>query len=319
MRTYLNLIILSLLGSVSCQPENGILLEASPKIVINGLITTDSLFGVNISRSIHVVNNENDDVLLLDNARVLVYQNSAVIDSLDNRHVYFNLGADLFLPANYYSKTQYPLAGSEYEITVQVPGMEAIHAKTTIPEVVRIEKVDTTRIQLLVSEDWMCGIGFLCNLKFTDPLEDENYYILYVYIYPFLETMDYVTNLPFECDDPLVEEYIRHGSMMEGIAFSDKSINGKSYTLPISIKGDEIGQPFQNPMGYQSEFHKKTIYFRLYSITREYYKYIQTLNLFYKNYKNPLADPTMVYSNIEGGYGIFAGAAVSSDSIVFYY
>ena len=63
----------------------------------------------------------------------------------------------------------------------------------------------------------------------------------------------------------------------------------------------------------------KTFYFRLYSISSEFFNYIHTLNLYNKNYGNPLADPVITYSNITGGYGIFSGAAVSSDSIVWNY
>ena len=65
--------------------------------------------------------------------------------------------------------------------------------------------------------------------------------------------------------------------------------------------------------------HKKTIYLRLYSITEEYFRYIQTLNLFEKDFGDPLTNPVQVFSNVTGGFGIFAGAAVSSDSIVFNY
>jgi hypothetical protein len=63
----------------------------------------------------------------------------------------------------------------------------------------------------------------------------------------------------------------------------------------------------------------KIVYLRLYNITEEYYQYIQTLNLFLKNYKNPLAEPTQVFSNINGGYGILGGAGVSTDSVIFRY
>jgi hypothetical protein len=65
--------------------------------------------------------------------------------------------------------------------------------------------------------------------------------------------------------------------------------------------------------------HKKTIYLRLYSITEECFRYIQTLNLFEKDFGDPLTNPVQVFSNVTGGFGIFAGAAVSSDSIVFNY
>ena len=135
-------------------------------------------------------------------------------------------------------------------------------------------------------------------------------------------------NMDFLCNDAIVEEkLIGHegGALspnpIRGIAFSDKTINGQKSDLTITISCIAIGLPFwiDDPSYNKDGNHKKVIYFRLYSITEEYYKYIQTLNQYNKDYDNPLADPVQVYSNVTGGYGIFAGAAVSTDSIVFTY
>jgi hypothetical protein len=108
---------------------------------------------------------------------------------------------------------------------------------------------------------------------------------------------------------------------IEGIAFTDKIINGRKSNFAVTILCNDIGLPFyEDDHNYMEDGnHKKIIYFKLYSITEEYYKYIQTLNQYSKSYDNPLSDPVLVYSNVTSGYGIFAGAALSSDSLVFTY
>ncbi|NJO70129.1 MAG: DUF4249 family protein [Bacteroidetes bacterium] len=153
-------------------------------------------------------------------------------------------------------------------------------------------------------------------MQFNDPKNEQNYYLFNVYrgVDDFQRT-----NMEFICNDPVAEEEeLNHGTIKFGVAFSDKAINGKQHRITVTLDGKTLACPFWND---NSPFpsHKTTLYFRLYSITEDYFKYIQTLNLFLKNHKNPLAEPTQVYSNITGGYGIFAGAAVSSDSIVFKY
>jgi hypothetical protein len=301
----------------SCQKEEITVPDTGRKIVINGLITTDSLFNVNLSRSLYITDSNLVEENMLTNARALLYQNGANIDSLEYAEIpYLNLGLDIYVPSNYRSKRLYPLSGEEYEIRVRSPGLPDASAKIRIPGMVKIDHLDTAIVKLSGPfESWESNIRVLCDIEFTDPEYENNYYLLYVYRVPAFYSAS--NNMVFSCQDPVVEEYLNHGTFMEGIAFTDRSISGQKHILRVTLNGKDIGKPFYNDEF--SESHRKAIYFRLCAITEDYYKFIQTLNLFLKNYKNPLAEPTQVYSNIEGGYGIFGGAAVSSDSLVFNY
>jgi hypothetical protein len=304
-----------LLGLFSCQKEN-ISINTERKIVINGLITTDSVFNVNISYSLNfsdtLVFGENS----IDNAFVFIYENSILIDSLKYRpNISVNLGADIYLPSNYASKSKYPLIGHEYEIRIKKVNYPEASAKAYIPTPTPFSIIDTATIYLTKPvEYWESNVRLKCDLEVADPGNISNYYVLYVYRKPdFLGT----SNMEFSCKDPIAEE-LKHGTMMEGLTFSDVSFNGQKHRLSLVLDGRYIGKPFFEEYEiYPAQ--KKIIYFRLYSVTKEYYDYLQTVNLYYKNYINPLAEATQVYSNVEGGYGIFAGAAVSIDSLVFNY
>jgi hypothetical protein len=301
----------------SCQTEEIIVPDTGRRIVINALITTDSLISVNLSRSLFITDSALAEENLLKNAKAFLFENGTYVDSLQYIEIpYINLGVDIYVPSNYRSQRIYPLAGEEYEIRVSSPGLPDASSKIRIPDPVRIEKVDTSVVRLTGTfESWESNIRVLCDIEFTDPANEKNFYLLYVYRIPAFSSAS--NNMVFTCQDPIVEEYLNHGTMLEGVAFTDRSISGQKHLLRVTLNGKDIGDPF-----YQEGFpesHKKSIYFRLYSITEDYYKYIQTLNLFLENYKSPLAVPTQVYSNIEGGYGIFGGAAVSSDSLVFNY
>jgi hypothetical protein len=219
--------------------------------------------------------------------------------------------------------------GKEYKVIVKVPGSQEASSITTIPDLVRIEHVDTSRI-ILSNVPYVSptNLGLKCNIEFTDPANETNYYLFNIYK-NFKESGSMNSdNMGFLCTDPIVEEkLIGHeggalsGDPIRGIAFTDKIINGQKSNFTVTISCTDIGLPF-----WKDDFnninhgnHKKAIYFRLYSITEEYFIYIQTLNQYNKSYDNPLSDPVLVYSNVTGGYGILGGAAVSSDSIVFTY
>jgi hypothetical protein len=317
MRLILPFCVFLVAACISCRKEEVKVPDTGRKIVINGLVTNDSLFNINISRSSYITDSNLPEETLLSDARAFIYESGSMIDSLLYVPIpYINLGVDIYVPSNYRSAKEYPLPGREYEIRVMSPGLPDASASIRIPEPVEIDRVDTTVVLLEGPfESWESNVRILCDIGFTDPADEENFYMLYVYRIPGFSSAS--NNMVFSCQDPVVEEYLNHGTMMEGIAFTDRSLNGQKHILRITLNGKDIGLPF-----FDDEFtgsHKKSVYFRLYSITGDYYKYIQTLNLFLKNYNNPLAAPTQVYSNIDGGYGILGGAAVSSDSLVFTY
>jgi hypothetical protein len=313
------LLVFILAFFISCQKDNQLIPDTGRKLVINGLITTDERFGVNITQSMYITDTSKwlgTDIVT--NLQASIYENSVYVDSLQYNGYHSDYMNMFQMPVNFETLKYRPSACKEYKILVKASGYSDAYATTKIPNLVKIERIDTSRIILEGPLDWWeSKVWLQCNIEFTDPAGTKNFYLLYIYN----TTNNQATSpMAFTCNDPVVEEHLEHGTIPFGIAFSDKSINGKRYKLPIILKGNDIGGPFQdngsgNPF---PQANKTSIYFRLYSITEEYFKYIQTLNLFLKNYTDPLAEPTQVYSNINGGYGIFAGAAVSSDSIIFH-
>lgn len=301
---------------ISCKPEDITISDSGSKTVINGLITSDSLISLNIHTSLKI-----DDTTLIwtsdksyNNAKTLIYENDKVIDSMKYHKIW---SSNYIFNKNYHSDKIRPMPGHTYKISVKNNGMPDAFALTNIPNLVNIESLDTA-VNILSGtfEEWQSNVRLICNISFSDPVNEKNYYLFYVYKRSDNNTAG---EMEFACYDPIIEEKLNHGTLMLGYAFSDKIINGKKHRLTLILDGKNIGLPYYGINDPIFTTHKTTLYFRLYSITEEYYKYIHTLNLFFKNYNNPLGVSTQVYSNVTGGYGIFAGAAVSSDSIVFKY
>lgn len=306
----------------ACQPEEISMPDMGRKIVINGLMTTDSLLSVYVDKSGYVSDTDYVFRTDLDNAKVYIYENSICIDSLSHPYSHY-LGNRIYGLGNYWSKKVKPMPGKEYKILAKVPGLPDATAITRIPSLVRIEKVDTLSFDLVThSQGGVTGnYKFMkCNVVFTDPGNETNYYLFNVCVDPGVEVIGGYRYSEFLSSDPVIEERLTYRSNMsfdftEGIIFSDKIINGKKYSLSVEIPNDwtwRINNP-QNPFSHD----KITVYFRLYSIPEAYFMYIQTMNLYYAKFGKPLSEPVQVFSNITGGYGIFAGAAVSADSIIF--
>ncbi len=285
--------------------------DTGRKIVINGLLTNDSLLSVRIGTSSYILENESgtsEREQDLKEAEVKIYQNGHSVDSLYHTYVDFYDSWNVFVPGNYRSRKFVPKEGNEYLITVNAPGLPEATAHTKIPEIVKIESIDTIHIILPPGEFVFLNTGLSCKIRFTDPLNITNHYLFSVNKEPVARP--FYNNIEINSKDPVIEETL-HSRVIEGIAFSDKVINGQTYTLSIIIKDESIAH-VQTDQGYEGKF---SLHFRLYSIPEEYFRYIRTLNQYSRNFGNPLADPVMMFSNVKGGFGMFTGASVSSVSI----
>jgi hypothetical protein len=169
---HLLLYSLFLLLVCACQKENVEIPDTGRKLVINGLITTDSLLNVRISNSYYIKDPMMGWAIFpeFDSADVRFYRNNIFLDSLhysiqDNRY-------DIYPTSNYKPDKIYPLPGNEYKINVKRPGFPDATATTKIPRLVRIERVDTSRIDV-------SGSNFImnCKIEFTDPPGEKNYYL----------------------------------------------------------------------------------------------------------------------------------------------
>jgi hypothetical protein len=315
----------------ACQQEKIEIPNNGRKIVINGLITTDNLINVAIRQSFNLKTFGRGEHYFNDSASVYIFQNDTCIDSLyyddeGSHHAYFY--SDEQVISNYYSKSVYPLPGKEYSILVKKNGLPDATSKTIIPDVVKIEKIDTSRIKVApdtTQTDYLITDDILiCNIEFTDPANENNYYYFDVinHFYSYCVYYNYDVNpnvldtqifhtgrsAYINCTDPIVDEKLETG----GLIFSDKLINGRKYKLSISLNAGPMSRGSFTPL-------KSVFYFRLHSISKEYCTYIKALKLYSKNYDNPLSEPVFVNSNVIGGYGFFSGSAVSSDSVVFKY
>lgn len=322
-----------LLLITACVKDTLNITDSGRRITINGLITSDSCFSVKISRS-ELLNDISvssyNTLYSIDNAKVLVYMNDNYVDSLS--YIFLGSGSPfegpyIFRMGNYSSRNMIPMPGNKYKIVVKAPGLPDATAAVTIPNLVKIERIDTFRtiVPLQYPDPYITtNVQLTCNVIFTDPGNEINYYMLNIY-FVYYTSWGFKNSiiLNFFCDDPIPEEkFARFGTYgheeLQAVAFSDKIISGKKCSFPVTIELRDLGFPFY-PVPEETDTHKKNVYFRLYSISEEYYKYLQTLNKYEKNYNNPLSDPVLVNSNISGGYGILGGAAVSSDSLVFTY
>ncbi len=275
--------------------------EKDKKIVLNGLINTDSLFSVNVSKSLNILDVE--DVKYLDNATVSIYENGNFIEELN----YISGG-------NYKSSFFVSSEGKTYKVKVDVPEMQSASAETFIPEA-SISDLTIDTITTIYEEEFYSYKGLKCNIGFNDLSNEENYYWFCItgkrahYEWDSVNHEEIITyeqgNIYFNSNDPVIESWVSGGY---GFIFSDKLFNGSNIDFNIYL---------EKYMLY--DLDTNVLHFNVNSISEDFYLYAATYNSHMEAQNDPFTEPVQVYSNIENGYGIFAGYSTVSDSITVCY
>jgi len=312
-----------LLINFSC--EQSIEVELPPvdeKIAVKGLFSTDKVFSVEISHSKHIF--DTTGTFHLDNVVVDLYENNTFIETLENTGSIYR-GLKFVSLSGFVCNEE-----NTYTINVSADGFETVFAETTVPEPVQILMVDTSTV-IAELPDWYFGhLGpsnqirplLECRIRFKDLPGISNYYTLQVETQDLRQKVDSLGNiswgfsgtgqLPYISYDQIVEYLINNEDAIimfeeiynyEQVCFSDKLINGEEYELVILL---------------DKKLLKGKTYFKLYSLSMEYYLFIKSLNMRPKPHYDPFAEPVQVYSNIQNGVGIFAGASVSVDSSIVF-
>ncbi len=264
------------------------------KIVLNSLITPDSLIEIHLSESESILK-AGLSIDIIENASVQLYENNSFATLL----LYTGEGC-------YVSSDFYPREENQYRVEVSVPGKNPVSSSVLIPDPVKIISIDTNIISS--NKEWA---ELQVRLKFVDPKEIDNYYIVKAKTFgrdpinPALSGFGPM-NVYLESESPIISQY---GKPEGGLVFSDKLIDGSTHELSIDL----IFYPFG------SDSLSTFIYFYLQSISESYYYYVVSKAMQEELTDNPFAEPVQVYNNIEGGLGIFGAYSSSVDSFRLYF
>jgi len=248
------------------------------KLVVNSLLAPSDSVKVNISKSISVL--ENDTVNYIENAEVQFYCQNKLVNTMNY------LGSGM-----YYLNTSIT-TGNEYSIIVDVSDFETITANSVIPGPSQILSVDT----ISIDDEYL-----YCEIELRNDLTSLNYYLLEVESkYPLLNSDSTLTNQVDIINSELIIENGDLGEELERLVFTGEVLQDSVYALGFILDKETL----------KSGAHSSnTLYIHFKKISEEYYLYV-------KSYYASESKQDEVYSNVENGYGIFAGYCLNTDSLV---
>ena len=270
--------------------------------VVGRLINTDfdTIFdfsavnnlGFLISRSKSVLDPE--DFSLIENADVLLTGD----DGTNLRYFYDDRSGNYY-PANIGTPNFETLSINEnttYELMVDIPGEELITAVCKTESFGKIGAVDVTLNDINGDENFRLD---RLQIEIDDP-SGENFYFLRVnYLY------DVVFEDGFELRDRRSGFIYNASSLLSGEAdtFTDELFDGKSETLEFWSERYTGGDENLKSGSYEEP---DVMVVSLWGLTKEEYNFRKSINNNRDAQDNPFAEPTIVFSNIENGLGIFS-------------
>lgn len=266
-----------------------------PFPVLNGVLYADSVITVHVSLSQEL--NENQ-LPMVDNALVVITEDSLVWDTLS------------YVDGRYIS-SMVAKASHHYWIEATVPSVGAVNSHCFVPALPRY--LGATHIdEAGVDEESVAYPGV--DIQFATSQNKEEYFELAVQICrydPYFATIHSFTDpvLLFEGDFGFMEP--------SEVVFSNQIINNSNYTVRLHYSShsnyiDAHGVPYM-------DLHPLKIVMR--SVSKDYFLY-QKSRYMYEICVYPMFNFTAqstfdLYSNVNNGYGIFAGASSFVSDTIF--
>ena len=292
------LCITSLVVFFSCQKVLDLDAETkTPKLVVNSLFNDQNSWEVKVTKSLSVLDNGN--LTKVENAIVSIYDGATLVSNLTyDGEKYAVLG--LSAP---------PTPGKEYRVEVSAPNFTSILARDFCPLPVAIISADTTSVTTTFDQKEQT-----VTLKFQDPAGIDNFYGIQLDLERYYRifnnsqnrwdtTLNYTDRMYLSSSNPIVDNS-GPDSYSQTLTLKDNLTDGQLQTITFSYTN------------YNSvttnEFEIKKI--KLLSFTENTYKYSKSIETYQSVEGNPFAEPVQVFTNIEGGFGIFGGQSLSEIS-----
>ena len=206
----------------------------------------------------------------------------------------------------------YPKVGIEYRILVEKEGFESVTAKGIIPEKVLIKDTKLTPFAAL---DELKNPLSQLSMIFDDPAGQQNFYEIII-----LQDQNESSKFKLYSNDQVItsESYYPSPVAFDAkqpnrLLFSDKLFNGNLHKLEVTYRAPLV------ILGGKKYINRHLIFLIFRSISKDYYLYYTSL-LKQMNDVRPeilfgAAEPSTVFSNIQNGYGVFAGYSEDNRTI----
>lgn len=317
--------------------------DIEPKIVVNAVFQAGSKYKyVRVEKSRSILNDKNY-FEALPGASVKLYEDDVFVADLpytsriDTFREYLNYGVIKTYPYEngyYLDSTLVVKSGSTYRLEILPEGHNLVTCETTVPYPVALNYLNL-ELEKSSSDYFYMQFKIKCRLNISNTETEDNFFRLYtrqeqgidLSNYTYSGYNGYGTNttatdtiikllqysMYIDSQDPVLSSFSNTDILGTNedfnTLFTNELMTGGNYTLSFNTYTNrdvatDIGEYIRVAAIVEN-------------ISKELYYYAKSQNQQTNVRENPFAEPVPVYSNINGGIGIFGSAAASSfESII---
>ncbi len=281
-----------------------------PRLVVNGLIEPDSVFRVDLSHSLGFI--DVGEIRSVENGTVDVFlKNGPFLETLAH------MGDGI------YEGSLVALAGESYRVEAAAAGMADVSAVDIVPYPVAIANWDTITS---TSEGFFGSSSLNVSFTITDPA-GENYYAIEAFEAQYY-TVDVVGYDP-QTEQPIYDTIYFDNPQRFALGLSTNDVVLTSeYTSALGdgilydnrfLFSDELFRGSTRTFNFNIDYFtgSSDMEIKLTSISADLFQYYRTQRSYNDASGDPFSEPVQVFSNIEGGLGIWGGQSSQSILIEF--
>lgn len=310
--------ILCILASLlfSCEKDlefNG--KETKSLLVLNSFVCAGEPISVNLSKSRFFLDN-NEDFEYINDADIKLWKEDEIVSSftfISNDGDYLN---------NYI-----PKEGETLRITASSPGLDPVEATVQLsspPTILKVDTINHSKLYYWTFEeeyypDYVEGdLSFDMTVHIKDPRGVANYYRIFPYLIVTYKDGNVFTSeiLDIDSNDPVLSN--TNNSFFDSeenegyFNFSDELFDGKEYPLKLSWR-----LWMSSTIYHYEEIISLEAVVELQELSKEYYLYEISREAASRAEEGGglFSEPVQIFSNINGGIGIFASYAKTTYNI----
>lgn len=270
--------------------------ENDDLIVLNSIFSTENNLEVHVSKSCFI----NDSLCIgnfIDDAQVILQDESGnILNNLSHQ------GKGIYHAENFVLNSN-----KTYQLEVLHSEMESVMAKSNIPK--------EFSCSVKGQEERLYGndVTWEFDIEIIDNPDEENYYLLE----GLIEILDGEHDYTLNDINGYIEPHIGHHSNdvnaenksltsgfdyvsypLRSVFLPDENFNGQTYRTQFGLSDDDV----QNP-----DYNDFKAHLSIKSVSEEMYNYYKSLEMYRLGQNNIFAEPEQIYSNVDGGIGVFAG------------
>lgn len=282
----------------------------SSELVVVSSFTLDRTLQVYVSASGSIL--DDAPITYIDNAIVELHRNEEFLTQLS-----FSEDKDKVSNLPFYSAGDFqPQVGIKYTIKVDAPGFETVTANSQIPTPIKMVSSEISDLQFTeMMGEKETQVRYLVDIAFEDPGQVENYYHINL-LQQFREFAIIESDTLYFREEmrPVVfsnqlNTNFQVAHVGGGLLLEDEGQDGQTIRITLPVEFSYL--PTRDELG--------KLFIELRAVSKEYYQYFSTISRQDGVSDSPFTDPVIVYDNINGGQGVFAGFSTSSDSLVVGY